>query len=168
MKSSPKLKSFTLLEITIAMVLLAIIAGFAFYILKTFVNLSQDQQTKKLEKYHLSLFMHRLQLDWDHAESITFWGNNLSLKDTTGIIIYQFDDVVILRHQYALRTDSFFLATQEIFTESIAKLNYSASLVNRLHLLIDNQHKIFPIDLHKNYSAKQLLDSTKSIEYDTD
>lgn len=168
MKINPKLQAFTLLEITIAMVLVAIIAGFAYYALNTFAHLAIDQQIKKRDKYQVELLMHRLSTDWNQAETISYDDNVLLMNDSLGAISYTFLDSLILRNQYKLRIDSFYLKIEIINTETLAKNNYDSRLIKCIHAAIHLNNKNIPIELYKEYAAYQILNSSIGIKYDTD
>lgn len=163
-----KIKAFTFVEITIAMLLVAIIAGFAYFMLNTFIQASKKQQDFKQKKYSLELLLHRLHVDWTNAESIHFDNHTLILQDSIGTIQYVFSDSLILRDQYTLRQDSFAFITQDIYTEHIDSPNEGNQLITKIHIQLAYANKLFPIELNKVYSATQLLGSTNSMKYDTD
>lgn len=159
MKVNYRVQSFTILEVTIAMLLVAIIASFAFYTLNIFVRLSQEQQIKKIKKYSLELFMHRLNVDWNQAITILYEDNYnlLSLKDSIGTINYTFSDSLILRNQYNLRTDSFFFDISILSTKNLKRNNHDTGFLYNLKGTILHNQEDIPIVLYKEYTASQII-----------
>lgn len=161
-------KAFTLLEITIAMLLVAVLSGFAYFALRTFTQVAQTQQVKKRDKYAFELLMSQLSTDWDKADNIAYQSNQLLFLDSVGTIQYNLEDSLILRHQYDLKTDSFFLEINTIEMEILQVADFQTELLQRFNALIKFENKEIPLALQKTYSAKQIIESTNATPHDTD
>jgi prepilin-type N-terminal cleavage/methylation domain-containing protein len=157
MNKKKRLAAFTLLEITIAMLLVAILSGFAYYAFQIFVQLSQTQQIKKREKYSLEQFIARIETDWSRADSIGYTDNVLILQDTIGQIQFSLVDTLILREQYGLRIDTFYFSLQNIQTQVLQKQEAEIGYLQSLNAEIRFEDKVIPLQLFKTYSAEQLL-----------
>lgn len=162
------LRAFTLLEITVAMLLVALLSGFAYYALHTFANLSQYQQTKKRDKYSLELLLSRIEADWYLADSLAYRDNEMLFKDTIGIIQYTFEDSLILRNQYQLRTDSFMMTMNVSAIQNLHKDDFETSYLQYFKGTIFYEGKGFPIELQKEYAADQIIQHDLDRNYDTD
>lgn len=151
-----QLAAFTLLEVTIAMLLVAVLSAFAYYSFSTFNRLLSDQRVKKNDYYTFDLFRHRMKVDSYYADSIFLDQNILRIKDSAGYINYTFSDSLILREQYALRTDSFFISCGDPEYEFVKKKNHESILIQSytIPLRLDNKNQ--PLHVHKNYSSQQL------------
>lgn len=152
-----KLASFTLLETTIAMLLVAILGAFAYYAFGTFADLSRQEQLKKRDKYTVELLLYQLQRDWEQAESITYDNRQITLRDTLGMIRYDMTDSLILRHQYALRTDSFYVHAELPVVATVQRDSLSTDLVDGLTMNLIFEDKLIPVSLRKRYAAIQIM-----------
>lgn len=162
-----KLQSFTLLEITIAMLLVAILSAFAYYAFQTFLNISTQEQHKKRDRYMVELFFSRMTADWANAEHIGYSEGELRIRDTVGEINYRMQDSLILREQYALQTDSFFLRLSVQEVQWLQKEGFQTPLLQNLLGFVYFKGQTIPIELTKSYSATQILNSTKANLDDT-
>lgn len=151
-----QLAAFTLLEVTIAMLLVAILSAFAYYAFSTFTHLLSDQQVQKKDHYSFDLFRHGMKVDSYHADSIFLDQDILRFKDSIGYIDYTFLDSLILREQYALRTDSFFMSYGSPQYEFVKKGNFESDLIQSYTIPLQIDDKTVPLHIHKHYSSLQL------------
>lgn len=152
----PQLAAFTLLEVTIAMLLVAILSAFAYYAFSTFTRLLSDQQVQKKDHYAFDLFRHRMKIDSYEADSIFLDQDMLRLKDSVGYINYTFLDSLILREQYALRTDSFFMSYGAPQYNYVTNGNFESDLIQSYTIPLQINGKTVPLHIYKQYSSLQL------------
>lgn len=152
-----KLKAFTLMELSIAMLIAAICIGMAFYMFQFFQKLYLDQQHEKQEQFSFALFQHLLKRDMQQATAIFYEESELVLQDTTGTIRYQFDPKYIIRDHYQQHTDTFNLKMIAVdgFYRQMARP--SPSCIDELHFTIafDKNEHSFIFD--KKYAALELM-----------
>lgn len=151
-----QLAAFTLLEVTIAMLLVAILSAFAYYAFSTFNRLLSDQQIKKRDQYSVDLFRHRIKVDSYRADSIFLDQAVLRLKDSVGYIDYTFLDSLILREQYALRTDSFLISYDIPQYDFVTSGDFESNLIQSYTIPLQIDDKTVPLHIYKQYSSLQL------------
>ncbi|MCW8311106.1 type II secretion system GspH family protein [Sphingobacterium sp. InxBP1] len=152
-----KLKAFTLLELTIAMLISAISIGMAFYMFQYFQQLFLAQQKQRQERFSYSLLKHLLQQDIDRAVWLKSDVNGLICVSGKGRISYEFDAQYIVRHQYDSHQDTFQIATIDFDTTARLENLPMDDLTDHLSLRIkfeDNEHRF---EYNKTYSAQQLI-----------
>lgn len=104
--NSNKVKSFTLSELLIVMIITVIIVGIAFSVL----NLVKKEIVVIEKNYrkttNLLLFEERLWLDFNNYPKIEFSSNEnkLFLKSETDTILYQFYDDYVMRNQDTIKS----------------------------------------------------------------
>lgn len=153
-----KLQAFTILEITITMLIVSILSAFVYYAVQSFTHLLNEQQVKKWHQYEFDLLCHQLRWDSYQSDSIrTADEGGLSFIDSLGIIDYHFLDSTVLRTQYALRTDTFHVRAEFPAKTMALHLPEEAHLITsfELPLVLDQKQVYLPI--RKVYSAKQLI-----------
>ncbi|QQT24848.1 type II secretion system protein [Sphingobacterium spiritivorum] len=152
-----KLKAFTLIEITIAMLIAAVVIGLCYYTFQLFMNLSHEQQQKKNEQFQAELLQHLLVRDFDHARAIYLEDERLTIQDSSGEIKYTLSANHILRNQYDLRTDTFQMKVLEHKAEFEGPKLPDPNLINRLSLQLQQEKQTWSQSLSKNYTAQQLM-----------
>lgn len=152
-----RLKAFTLMELTIAMLISAISIGMAFYMFQYFQHLFLQQQKQRQERFSYSLFKHLMAQDIDRALWLKTSENGLICENEKGIIRYEFDPKFIIRDQYNLEKDTFQIQTVHLdITSRVQKLP-SEELTDHVNLTIRFENKEHQFDYHKIYSAQQLV-----------
>jgi|GEM_PF-5874160 len=154
-----KLRAFTILEITVTMLIVSILASFIYYAFHTFSNILTEQQQKKRAEHDFDLFCDRVRWDSYQADSIKIQEEYiLSFQDSLGIIEYQFLDDMVLRTQYTIKTDTFNVqAGFPLITEYHNGLQEN-NLVMAFELpLVTNDQTMLFLAVKKVYSARQLM-----------
>lgn len=152
-----KLPAFTLMELTIAMLIAAVLLGLAFRVLGGFTTLFGQQQREKLKKYEQDLLPHRLRQDFFKADSILYGESELELYDSTGVVRYTFADTVVLRDQYALRTDTFRIRHEQPVIHYVQKGRTTTNKVSDMAWSIFMDEKFIPLYFSKPYAATELM-----------
>ncbi|WP_269225277.1 PulJ/GspJ family protein [Flavobacterium eburneipallidum] len=100
-----KIKSFTLPELLIVMVLTAIVVGMAFSVLRLVQQQIKIIQTNFEKTSSLALFEQRLWQDFNEMGSIQFDANenNLFMESEMDTIIYSFQENYVLRNSDTIK-----------------------------------------------------------------
>lgn len=152
-----KLKAFTLMELSIAMLIAGICIGMAFYMFQFFQQLYLGQQREKQEQFTFTLFQHLLKKDMQQAQAVFYEENQLQLLDSIGIIHYVFSENQILRDHYQQQTDTFNLKVTTVDGLYRNASRPSATCIDEFHLTVafDKEEHSFILD--KKYAALQLM-----------
>jgi hypothetical protein len=109
-----KVRAFTIMEVTIAMLISAIVIGIT-YTIYTIVTKSYNSFNIKNENVAVVLRLDELlKKDFDHAEFILKTSNGISVQNPSGNITYQFDPDFVVRA--GLITDTFKVKTDSLYT----------------------------------------------------
>ncbi|MCT1526448.1 type II secretion system protein [Sphingobacterium hotanense] len=157
-----KCRAFTLLELTIAMLIAAICVGIAFYVLTTFFNLFSTQQKNKNEDYSFNKFLNRLRIETYKADQLLFADDKLEIHEEVYLTEYHFLDSAIIRVQNSIPTDTLF--GKSTIVKSEFKENTALPLLQTLEFALQRNQESFPIILKKQYSAEQLMNIQKQNE----
>lgn len=152
-----KLKAFTLMELTIAMLISAISIGMAFYMFQYFQQLFLQQQKQRQERFSYSLFKHLLEQDIDRSVWLKTSESGLICENEFGNISYEFAPKFIVRNQNTVQKDTFLIQTVNLDTTPRMQHLPSEELTDHIHLNIRFENKEHQFDYHKIYSAQQLL-----------
>ncbi len=152
-----KLKAFTLMELTIAMLISAISIGMAFYMFQYFQQLFLQQQKQRQERFSYSLFKHLLEQDIDRSVWLKTSENGLICENEFENISYEFAPKFIVRNQNTVEKDTFLIQTVNLDTTPRIQHLPSEELTDHIHLNIRFENKEHQFDYHKIYSAQQLL-----------
>jgi len=164
--NNSRLKAFTLIEITIAMLIAAVVIGLGYYTLQLFTRLSLEHQQQKGERFQVELLQHLLQRDFDRAQAIYLEEDVLAMLDSSGTIYYTLSLEHILRQQYNIRTDTFDI--KSVQTEGIfsGPRLPAPNLIDGLHLQLQQRGDKSTLVLRKEYTAQELMtleDQSKSL-----
>lgn len=154
-----RLHAFTLIELTIALLLVALLSGIAYSVFSTFHGHTQQRQWQKQERYSLDLLIHRLKIDCAQADSISGSDQSIYFTDSLGQVEYTFGEQFVLRQQYRLRTDTFHIGSDTPQLEYIQKKKVRTGLVQQIDLNLYFKDRTLPIHLQKNYSSEQILEA---------
>lgn len=155
MKMRIRYKAFTLLEMTIAMLIAAVCMGIAFYVLRTFSQMGEAQQREKQAAFQLQLFQHRMQKEFLEADQIRFVDNALMLDRDIGQTRYVFLDSAVIRSQQDIPTDTLYGQPEQLTVEYIKNLRQEVVEVCLFELQTENER--YPFVLQKEYSAENLI-----------
>lgn len=158
--SKSRLSAFTLLEITIAMLITAILSAFIYQAFSTFSNLLYTQQKVKADRHVVDVFCYRIKKDCYQARYINMNDvGTVILTDSSGLITYRFEEAFVLRDQYNLHTDTFRVHTAPLNYTFVANLPESIGLIQALdvQLLVDQRSISIPV--RKSYTATDLMEA---------
>lgn len=98
-----KLKSFTLAELIVVMIITAIVVGMAFSVLRIVQKQIHTIQTNFDKTSTLALFEQRLWQDFNEPHNIIYNKNELILTSETDTIHYSFQENFIMRNQDTIK-----------------------------------------------------------------
>lgn len=103
--TNPKIKSFTLPELLIVMILTAIVVGMAFSVLRLVQRQIRIIETNFEKTSSLALFEQRLWQDFNEMSSIEFdeKANSLLMESEMDTVVYSFRENYVLRNSDTLK-----------------------------------------------------------------
>ncbi|MBB2144008.1 hypothetical protein GM921_00795 [Pedobacter sp. LMG 31464] len=151
-----KINSFTLLEVTVAMLLSAICIGIC-YTAFTLTNQYYAQiKSRKDEVGNILLMKQVLQHDFEIASKINKTEFGISCEMAHGTIEYQFKPECMVRNQYQLKNDTVKMAITNLVFK-FEKLAIDSGLVDELTFNYSLKNKQNNIRFQKIYSATNLF-----------
>lgn len=152
-----KVPAFTLMEVTIAMLIAAIAIGItyaAYHIVSgTYINYTRKQDRVAT----FTVVDQLLKKDFLLADQIIRSADGINIQDQQGTISYQFKDTYILRYQYALQTDTFKLQVKSPGFSFENNLAEEESPVDQLSFDTQLEGETIPLVYQKIYSAQTLF-----------
>ncbi len=152
-----KLKAFTLMEVTIAMVLAAISIGISFSVYRLLSKAYMDYDEKNRITAEFTRLEQRLSKDIQHTNRIFKAESGLTVTDTLGNIQYTFTPDYITRNQYDLKTDTFFIRNNDLITSFESEDVESGSLIDYISATLEFSGREIHVSYVKLYSAEELM-----------
>nr|WP_068893380.1 prepilin-type N-terminal cleavage/methylation domain-containing protein [Pedobacter panaciterrae] len=157
MNLSKKLPGFTLMEVTIAMLIAAIAIAITFTAYRI-VSGSYFSFNKKQEKVAtLTTIDKLLKQDFIKARSIIRTSDGIFLELNGGIVTYSFKDSYILRDQFSLAIDTFKLQVNDLNCSFENDKVEEGKEVDLLSFRTQLDGDIIPFQYLKIYSAQDLF-----------
>ena len=156
-KASSKLPAFTIIEVTIAMVIAGISIAIAFTAYRL-VSQSYKQYDDKNKKLAEAMLLNKLlSKDFLQSQQVISTVDGLLLKMPGGEINYHFQPEFILRDQYGLETDTFFIAASQ--PHCLFKGNDAAEgdLTDQLTFSARVRDESLAYGFNKEYSSEELF-----------
>jgi Tfp pilus assembly protein PilE len=156
-----KVKAFTILEVTITMLITALLIGITYTSYSIIVKSYQSFDKKNNEMAVLATLDHLLKRDFDQAESIFKDQEGIALISINKTIKYQFKLDYILR--IGARTDTFKVQTQDVNTAfenvSINEVQETEeqNRIDELAFTLIYQNEKIPYHYVKLYSSVNLI-----------
>lgn len=152
-----KIPAFTIMEVTISMLVAAIAIVIAFTAFRI-VSGSYTGFTKKQEKVAMLTVLDKLlKKDFLSANRIVKLDEGLALQLEEGIVTYTFKENYFVRDQFSLRKDTFKLQVSEpvfLFEANVAE---SGKPIDQLNFMTRIDGDPVPLHYHKLYSAQNLF-----------
>ncbi|MEO7215181.1 hypothetical protein [Mucilaginibacter sp.] len=150
-----QLKAFTIMEVTITMLLAAILIGIT-YATYNIISKSYISFSRKNDDMQVFLQLDKLlRKDFAHSGIILKTEEGLFMTDTNGTISYQITPDYTLRTQ--IRTDTFKVSTQQMTGSFEGAATSTDSLVDDLSITVFYQGEKIPYHYHKQYSSADLV-----------
>lgn len=157
MNLSKKLPGFTLMEVTIAMLMAAITIAITFTAYRI-VSGSYFNFNKKQEKVAtLTTIDKLLKQDFIKARTIIKTSDGIFFEVNDGIITYSFKDSYILRDQFSLGIDTFKLQVNDLNCSFENEVAEEGREVDMLSFKTQLDGDLIPMQYQKIYSAQDLF-----------
>lgn len=152
-----KLPAFTLMEVTVAMLIAGIAIGItytAFHIISVTCN---NYQKKQDGVASFAILDKLLKQDFDLPGKIEKTGNGLQMQTAAGIVRYEFADNYITREQYALGIDTFKVKPIEVSCFFENNQVAAGQIIDQIQFKIMLEREPINLIYHKTYSAQDLI-----------
>jgi type II secretory pathway component PulJ len=157
-----KVKAFTIMEITVAMLLAAIVIGITYAAYSIISQSYMAYHNKNEDMEGLVRLDELLRRDFSHADTISKVENGILCKIDTESISYEFQPDYVVRHSTII--DTFKLKTSGINTlfenQPVAEINSMAeqNRLDELDLTVLFHDEKIPYYYHKQYSSANLAE----------
>jgi type II secretory pathway pseudopilin PulG len=152
-----KIKAFTLMEVTVAMVLAAISIGISFTVYQLLSKAYRQYDTKNRLIAELVQLDQLLKKDISAADKVFTEMGNLICQQKEKVVIYSFTDEYITRNQESLHTDSFFIRNGSLLLSFEDVPLESDRTVDQVEFDVQFFENYIPRKYTKFYSAQQLM-----------
>lgn len=157
MKNS-KLQSFTLLEITVTMIISALLIGLTFTIYNL-VSGSYNSFSTKNDKVIVLLTLDKLlKRDFSNAEKIWREGNNIFIANQQDTALYKFELGLLVRE--IGKVDTFDIDYRDLITKfegKIAERTEQTQLQDEVSFIVTYGDQSIPYHFYKRYSSDNLF-----------
>ena len=157
-----KINAFTIMEVTVAMLIAALVIGMTYTAYSVVSRSYQSFHQKNDDIAELLQLDHLLKRDFAQADTILKTANGLTFKNATHTIDYEIDSSLVIRTSAI--TDTFKVKVSGIstlFEEQPVTNNSDVTEPNRIDELefqVLFQDKIIPYHYYKTYSAANLIE----------
>lgn len=158
MKLSKKLPAFTLMEVTIAMLIAAIAIAITFTAYQI-VSGSYLNFTRKQDRIAIFVTADKLlKQDFLKAKKITKISEGLVMEMEEGLISYNFRSDYLLRDQYSIRTDTFKLKIDKLNFLFENEVVADTGLIDQCSFETEIDKQAISLYYQKVYSARDLFE----------
>lgn len=151
-----KIKSFTLTELTVTLIISSIVIALAGTGLLMVNSQYKSFQIKSESLHQINLVHQLITKDIEKAETIFEEGEELILKFQNQQIVYVWGENQIIRNQNNLKTDTFKVAINN-FRTSTNELN----LVYEVEFELMNRNQSYPLYFSKSYLPSSSINQMK-------
>ena len=156
-----KVKAFTIIEVTIAMLITGLLIAITYTSYSIIVKSYQAFSTKHEDLVVLNNIDHLLKRDFFKAEIIYKTNDGIELKQNNVIIAYEFKPDYVVRH--TVRIDTFKVQTQALITtfENLpindVQDTEEQNWIDGLSFMLVYKNEQIPYIYHKMYSSVNLI-----------
>jgi|GEM_PF-414841 len=154
---APKLKAFTIIEVIVALLLMAIVMGIAYTVLSLVDKQSASLSSNFGTQQDYRLLQEALLQDANRAKTLYLKEGALCCANDTGTISYLFLDSAIVRQAFDLPADTFHFRIDSLYLgfENFPQ-DRENGLVDEVSLYIWKNRQSFIIHQEKIYDAQTL------------
>ena len=163
MNGAKRIKSFTLIEMVLAMLFSAIIVAMAYSAMTIFSRLYDNYSFKRSAQTDLQLIKQAMARDFNQSQTVALNGNRITVKNRPGAI----DINYAIEEGYLFRTDQF-----KADSIKMDKLVFRCFFEGRAvesgifdHIVLDFTSDLLPgsISITKDYSSEELFEYEDSV-----
>lgn len=158
MRLNKKVPAFTLMEVTIAMLIAAIAIAITYTAYRIVSRSYLDYKRKQEKTADLMVIDQRLRSDFESAKRITKSLQGIIIEQSGGKINYVFSKDLIIRDQFTLRTDSFKMSLNNIHYLFERQDKEAGAILDELELSIQADGQPMPLSYKKQYSSQDLFE----------
>lgn len=161
---SPRIKSFTLIEMVLAMLFAAIVVGMAYTSITILSRLYESYRLKRSTEADMQLINQAMTRDFSISSLIEISKNQIDLKDSSGAITlhYRIVENYLLRLA-AVKTDSIKM-DKLAFRGSFEGSEVQQGVIDQIVLSFKNDELPTTIRIRKDYSAVELFNYDDSLQ----
>ena len=150
-----KLKAFTIVELSVTLLISAIVISIAYFAFLLFINQYKVQQKKSGFIREYFLFCKVMQTDMDRSDFIKDSASYLDFGylNSSGRVIYDFGDSFVTR-KFSGIADTFYVKKLRY---EFSHVNESSDMVNSVKVLFDLQKDQLEAVFNKAYSSREQL-----------
>jgi len=150
-----KLKSFTIVELCVTLLISGVVIGIAYYAYSLFLYQYKKQEAKSALIREYLLFQKAMQIDMEQAENITDSISSLTFRKVSNeTAIYNFANDFIYRNTLSA-TDSFRIKKTKYYFSTVTG---TSDLINEIHIVFDLKPGKLRANFKKIYSAQQVIE----------
>jgi len=158
---SKKIPGFTIMEVTIAMLLSALVIGISYTVFSLVTRSYRTYQLKHQEMATVLRLDELLQMDFGRAEVILKDTGGIALKNSNRVIKYGFYPDYVLRRgitvdTFRVKTDSITMSFESKVLDNLKDIEED-NRVDELAILVSLQKEKIPYYYHKIYSSVNLI-----------
>jgi len=158
---SKKVPGFTIMEVTIAMLLSALVIGISYTVFSLVTRTYRTYQLKHQEMANVLRLDELLQMDFGRAEVILKDTDGIALKNSNRVIKYSFYPDYVLRRgitvdTFRVKTDSITISFENKPLDDLKDIEED-NRMDELAMLISLQKEKIPYYYHKIYSSVNLI-----------
>jgi len=156
-----RIPAFTIMEVTIAMLLSAIVIGVCYTVFSIVTHSYHGYQLKHEGTASVLRLDELLQKDFERAEIVLKDTGGIALKNGARLIKYRFNTEYVLR--VGITTDTFKVKTDSIVTTfekkevSTIDTDLESNRIDQLDIMITVEKETIPYYYHKLYSSVNLI-----------
>ena len=159
--SKYRVKAFTLLEVTIAMLIAAIVIGIAYTAFSIVHKTYSAYHTKNNEMATVLRLNELLKKDFKRAGIVLKDTNGLVLKDTSNLVRYRFEEAYVIRiagiiDTFKLQTETITVGFEGVPVDVVSDTEEQNRVDDLIFNLLFRDEKI-PYHYHKQYSSADLI-----------
>lgn len=153
-----KINAYTLMEVTVAMLLSAICIGIAYSAFDIIGNYYRTFQQKNEKADALLSIREVLSKDFQRSKLVMNTADGILLEQDSVSINYVFEADRILRQIPSLRTDTFKVVWKDKYVGFEGNEVLEPDTIDLLKLKVTlDQHSLVPLTFYKHYSAQNLF-----------
>lgn len=159
-----RIKSFTLIEMVLAMLFSAIVAGMAYTSITIFTRLYENYRLKRSAGADLQLMKQAISRDFSHSSLVEIDGSHFYLKDSMGAagLYYTLNENYLVR-KAPLKSDS--IKFDDLaFRGFFEGLSVDKGIVDHIVLHFKSEQSPATISAWKEYSKEELFNWEDSLQ----
>jgi prepilin-type N-terminal cleavage/methylation domain-containing protein len=153
-----KVASFTLIEVTIAMLIASVLISITYTAYTIVAKLYSDFTAKQEKASNVTLLNKLVNMDFLSGEKIIRTPDGFQVNSQVGKIHYIVTKDFIVRDQFSLRTDTFSISIPEKVYYFQKQQVESGGIIDEVHLSIFLSGYVIPLNYYKQYSSQNLFE----------